>query len=467
MKTSDYTHSSMLSGMQPSPSALLRVLPVALLCLLPLLTSSCSNADFFAGEKEAPLPGTRIAVLEELPELMPDPTLEKTSIPLPQPVRNQNWTQLGGNPQHTMGHLSLDANLEKIWSRSLGTFQAKDIDKVFSSPVVANGVIYAMGPYGKLFAFQQLDGKSLWTTETAPQEEKPKSFGGGIAWEEQTLFVTNGLPSISAFNAEDGSPLWSRKSPTPMRSAPTVNRNVVVVTTTNNRTFAFTANTGKLLWSHAEIEEPIILLGNASPTLDDQTAWIAYATGDLYALHLQLGGEVWHQSLRASMTTQSLFDIAQIRALPVARATSVFAVGNANRTVSLDRDTGSILWEVPLGGTETPWLAGSVLYQLTQPQKLLALDVESGKMYWSVQLERFEDPEEKQDPIRWHGPILAGGQLILTSSSGLIVFLSPQNGETRNIIDTEEKISVPPIVAAGDLIVLTDSVQLLVYRPGK
>ena len=101
------------------------------LCLFAV--AACSGDD---NTPETPLTGERIPVLTFDDRLEAESDLEGQRILLPPPYRNLNWTQMSGNAQKVMYHLSVGDVLKKQWSKSIGKGGDRD-RKITSSPVVA------------------------------------------------------------------------------------------------------------------------------------------------------------------------------------------------------------------------------------------------------------------------------------------------------------------------------------------
>ena len=87
-----------------------------------------------------------------------------------------------------------------------------------------------------------------------------------------------------------------------------------------------------------------------------------------------------------------------------------------------------------------------------------------GRIRWIQQLPRFEDEEDRDGPITWSGPVLAGDRLILASSLGEAVSLSPYTGEVLGRVELPDGVYLPPIVANETLYVLTDSADLVALK---
>src|SRR3546814_12807740 len=88
---------------------------------------------------------------------------------------------------------------------------------------------------------------------------------------------------------------------------------------------------------------------------------------------------------------------------------------------------------------------------MTDDGKLLCVARGSGKVRWLQQLARFriETEKKKKDPIRWTGPILAGGRLIAVNSEGTLAEYSPTDGSRLASTDVDSSLSQSPIVAIG------------------
>ena len=94
----------------------------------------------------------------------------------------------------------------------------------------------------------------------------------------------------------------------------------------------------------------------------------------------------------------------------------------------------------------------------------MALSRRDGRIRWIQKLERFEDEEDRDGPIEWSGPVLAGDRLVLVSSLGEAVSLSPYSGEELGRIELPDAVFVPPILANETLFVLTDDARIVALK---
>ena len=424
---------------------------------LALTLAACS---WFEGDSER-LQGERIDVLAPERRLSADEGIQDRAVQLPRPYINSDWPQPGGNPPHAMFHLDLADDPSLAWSVDVGE-SSNDRQQVMSQPVVAGGRVYAMDAAATVGAYNADNGRRVWRRELI--DDTNGVFGGGAAFADGRLFVTTGAGRLFALDAETGETLWRYDASAPMRAGPTVRDGRVYAVTIINETVALSAEDGSELWTHQGIEEQAGLLGSASPAATAAAVFVAYSSGELFALLPENGRSLWSDSLAGIARTESVANLTDVRAKPVAEGDRVYAVSNANRMTAIDTRRGARVWDKRLSGIEMPWIAGDWLFMVTVRGELLALERETGQIRWVRELARWEDPEDRDGPIVWQGPVLAGDRLVLLGSHGKAVSVSPYDGEVLGAIDIPGRPAVPPVVADETLYILTDGATLAAYR---
>jgi hypothetical protein len=249
-----------------------------------------------------------------------------------------------------------------------------------------------------------------------------------------------------------------------MRSGPAYADGRVYILTIDNQLMALDEVDGGLLWNHIGVEETAGLLGLSTVAVADNVVVVPYTSGELLGIQADSGRVVWQESLAALTVLDPLSDIPQIKGLPVIDNEQIFAISHAGRMVGLDLQQGIRSWDIDLGGVETPWLAGAYLFVITSDSQLVSVRRRDGRIRWVRALERYKDPEEQEDLIRWHGPVLAGGQLIAVNSLAQLVFFSPENGETLSILKLPSGAAVSPTVANNTLFIVTPGADLIALR---
>ena len=442
-------------------SVLRPLLPLVL--SLSLLTGCDTINDIFGVDDEPPLPGTRIAVIQGNTGLAPDPEVATRPIVLPEPYVNGGWPQAGGSPAHAMYHLALSDSPQRAWSVGIGEGNEDDA-AILAQPIIVGDTIFTMDSRANVSARRQGDGGAFWEVDLEPEDDDEGFFGGGLGFDEGTLYVTTGFGKVFALDASSGAIKWERPLPAPFRAAPTISGGRVFVVTLDNQSFALASADGRVLWDHTGIQEPASLLGNASPAVSGSVVIVPYTSGEVYALQVENGRVIWSDSLAAVRRTDPLSDIAQVRGLPVIDRGLVFIVSHAGRTAAIDMRRGNRIWERDLGGTETPWAAGEFIYLVTNDAELVCLTREEGAVRWVTPLPRYQDPEDREDLITWYGPLLASDRLIVAGSHGEAYAVSPYDGKIIGVIDLPSGAAITPVLANNTLYFVSVDADLEALR---
>jgi len=414
-------------------------------------------------ETDKPLPGKRVSILAVDRGLIADRAIADLEVQLPPPYVNEGWAQAGGTAAHAMYHLQLGDTLKRQWKSDVGEGSGDD-RHILAQPLVVGGTVYTMDARSLVTAFDSESGRRLWRTDVELEEEDGGYFGGGLAYADGRLFVTTGFGIIFALDAQSGEIIWQQRVTAPMRAAPTVSGGRVFATTLDNRTFALAADNGRRLWEHTGVQEIASLLGGASPAVAGSVVVVPYSSGELHALLVENGRELWSDVLTPVNRFDPVSNLAHIRGMPVIDRGLVLAVSHSGRMVAIDLRRGVRAWELEVGGVQMPWSAGDFIYLLTNESEVICVVRQSGRVRWVRSLPRFEDPEELEGPIGWFGPVLAGDRLIVTSSTGDAISISPYTGELLGHLDLPGTPTVAPVVANNTIYILTEDAALVAIR---
>ncbi|MBI1326821.1 MAG: PQQ-binding-like beta-propeller repeat protein [Alphaproteobacteria bacterium] len=414
--------------------------------------------------KKEPLKGERIAILQapQIDTRVATNADNLAAINLPSPWRNDYWPQAGGYPSHVMNNVKLASALKESWSTSIGEGRQKNIPLV-NAPVVFEGKIFTLDTDAEVRAFAIEDGKKIWAAETRPEGEDEAVIPGGIAYASGRIFVTSGYSEVLSMDAKTGKILWRHALPAPSRSAPTVADDRVYVVTIDNRLQTLSASSGQLQWEYQGIMEAAGVIGGASPAVDGGLVVAAFSSGELVALQTQNGAVAWADTLAPVTKIGGLASLSDIRALPVIEGGTVYAISFGGKLVAIDARGGSRIWARDLGGVETPYIAGNMLFVLTKDNSLLAIDRATGAIRWTLSLPDYTDKDRKK-PIVFKGPVLAGDRLLLANSEGEVWEVGVMDGKALRQWDAGSAISVPLIVAAETLYLLNDKGTLTAYK---
>ena len=437
------------------------IVSYSLLFLAAIVLTGCDN--YFGQNKAPSLSGKRISIMTQQRSIEPDSSAAGHKIVLPAPTPNNDWPQAGGYANHAMHHMRIGKALQERWSISVGR-GTNDEERLMAQPIVAGNTLFSMDSETIVSAYNLKDGAEIWSVELTPKEEDDDHVNGGLAYENGKVFATTGFGQVVAVAAKTGKVLWRRNVGAPVRSAPTARGNRVFAIAVTNKLFALNGETGAVLWSHSGIEEAINLLGGSSPAVDSGVVVAPYSSGELFALKVENGQELWADSLAGTRRGATSSVLGTIRGRPIIDYGIVFAISNSGQFVAINLRTGKRIWERPVGGIESPWIAGDYLFVISNNTDLLALGRLNGRIYWVMALPEWEDPEDREGKITWTGPILASDRLIVAGSSGEALSVSPYSGKVLGKVEMLDSVSISPIVVQDSLLFLSDDAELVAYR---
>lgn len=406
-----------------------------------------------------PITGERISVVNYENSVKVDAETKDKNISLALAEIGGEWPQVGGGASHAMAHCSLREMLEPQWSVSIGSGNGEG--RFLSSPIVKDGIIYALDTSGFVTAFQSTSGERLWSIDISPEGRNSSIIGGGLAYGADKIFITSPHAEVLALEAQSGKVLWRFPTQSPVRAAPTFDMGRLFVLTISNQLEVLDAEKGERLWDHAGITEYAGLLGTANPAVSKGVAIVTYSSGEICALKAENGHQLWTETLSSSRRPDSLSALSHIRALPVIDQNSVIIIGHNHKMAAYDLRRGERLWERSIGGTRTPAVVGEFVFMVNSHNELLCMTRDYGQVVWIRKLD--SDPDHPYK-VTWEGPIVAGNKLYLVNVWGALVALDPTNGKTLSEYQVGASVSIPPFVAQETLYVLTDRGELTAFK---
>ncbi|WP_417318077.1 PQQ-binding-like beta-propeller repeat protein [Emcibacter sp.] len=432
--------------------------------LVALLATGLAACGGGGNKDKNRLDGERIPVLTFEQSLKIDPQVSSYQITLPTPSASGDWSQPGQNAFHYVGHPALSENPQKIWSTDIGE-GSNGRHALGGMPVIANGRMFMIDSRARVRAFNAETGKKLWDHDFREKGETVKNaYGGGVTYGNGTLFITNGYGHIAAMDPANGNVKWQAKTGIPMRGAPTYADGRLFALSHDNQTYALDANTGEILWNEIGISENAGLVGAASPAVIGNTVISAYSSGEVYAMRVENGRTLWTDTLSRQGRLTAMASLRDVDGHPVIYDNKVYAVSHSGRMVAIDLRSGTRIWEQNVGSQYTPWVAGDFIYVVTPEGQVVCLTRREGKIRWITQLERYKNPERRDEPVHWSGPLLAGDRVLVTSSHGYAVSLSPYTGDVLSGIELPDGAEYGPIIANGILYIMTTDGEVVAYR---
>ena len=410
-----------------------------------------SDLNPFA-EKEVPLPGKRVAIIQQ-ESLRSDAVVAGRPVTLPPQQANESWSQPGGVPSNAPGHLALGSTLRSAWSVSVGT-GSSFYGKVTASPIVYGGNVYTLDAAGQVTAVSTSGGSVVWRASTTPPTEKDQEgFGGGLAADGGRIYAATGFGTVVALEAKTGRKLWEKTLGPPLRAAPTASAERVFAVNKEGQVYCLSGSDGTELWTFSGTGERASILTDTSPAVDRDLVVVPYPTGDVVALRASNGQPAWQESLARSVGGSSLGAMSDA-GRPVLYGGVMYVAGHGGRMIATSAKTGERIWSISVASIEQPWVAGDSVFVVDTAGQLAAVTRDDGRIRWASKL----------GPGTWSGPVLAGGRLWLTSSKGQLAGVDPATGRVASTDEIGNPVLIAPVVAGGRLYVLSDNARLYAFQ---
>jgi outer membrane protein assembly factor BamB len=323
-------------------------------------------------------------------------------------------------------------------------------------PAVYGETAYLSTGQGEVVAVGS-SGAVAWRTRLLPDDSPLAELGCPLAVDAMRVYVATPDLRLVAIDRVGGKVLWTLELPMPVRGAPAVQGGQVAVLTVKNHVLAVDGQKGRILWTYQGSTEEASLGCGSSPVMVGQRLIAATSGGEVVSLDRAQGTLEWTDIAVPSGGPSQGQGFAHIAALPVVQNERVYTLSYNGQLACFHIESGKRLWEAALGGVQTPVLVGRALMVLTGGGRLVALDSQSGKMYWAKDL-----PAEGQ----WASLLAdAGGRLlVLDRKEGQLLAMDAVTG--RQLWSQALKGKAWNAVAAwGGVLVTTQNGGLLFLRP--
>ncbi|MEL0165811.1 MAG: PQQ-binding-like beta-propeller repeat protein [Alphaproteobacteria bacterium] len=428
---------------------------------------ACFGVFGMAGcsEPELVLPGERIAVTQQVEHLSANQQAMAEGAGLSAPLTTLTASHPGLNAGHAGGHLALDLPLDERWDVEIGTGGDEFVE--LAVPVVGAGHVFAVSASGEVSAIEIETGNLSWRVSIEDFEDDViPGIAGGLAISGSTVFVHGGGHNLAALSVEDGSVIWSQRFQLPLRGGPTVYaKKALAVTDIDANLFMLRIDNGSVLWDRAGLPSGTIVYGAPSPAIYDNQIAVAAHGGELSLLDADNGDVIWSDNLATFNPRTPLQGLGDIRAHPVHDGGLVFAVSQSGRTAAFAVRSGLLLWELPIGGIEMPWVAGDSVFIVTLDGRLYAIRRNDGAIRWVAELPGALPigAVAAEDIPRYVGPVVAAGKVIIVAEDGNILLFNADTGALEDEADVGGRIVTAPQLAAGMMFVLDNSGTLTAF----
>ena len=280
------------------------------------------------------------------------------------------------------------------------------------------------------------------------------------------LFVTSGFGLLTALDPATGAQIWQQDLDATSTGDPTVRDGLVYLVAGDEIAWAVNADTGRIEWRLGATPDINNVLGGPAPAVTDKYAVFAFGAGELQGAFRKGGLRLWDAQVAGTRDGYSSALVDDITGAPVVDGETIYVGNHSGRTVALNIANGERLWTANEGPLDRVWPAGDSIFMVSDRNQLLRLSAEDGSRIWAQNLPFFtkNKPRRQTQIFAHHGPVIAGGQLIVASSDEKLRFFDPTNGALRRAVDLPGGATSNPVVAGRTLYVVSKKGQLHAFR---
>lgn len=422
--------------------------------VLELMLTGCSTKEKIVGDRE------NIILPSEMNE--GEVEFDHSPVILDEPQYNKSFSQSFMTSQKSYGPIAFPFIGREIWSANVG-YESGNSLKITSSPIVAEGKVFCIDAAGIVHALDSKTGKKIWSSSTTIID-KDGQIGGALAYENGKLIVTSSFSECFAMDAKNGKVIWRIKLPAPCKGdGITIYEGMAFVSCSNSSLQVIDIENGKTIWSHTGMVADSTYIGSSGVAIGDGLVFVAYPSGEIYALLLVTGEPVWDGMITKTSLTDASRAFSHPRACPVYKDGFVYFSSANGQTCAFSAKTGAKVWQRNYGSVQTPIVSGNSIFIFNEKSEIVCLNTKNGNPRWITMIDK-----NTSDIRDWYGMILIDQGLAMFSPNGRVVIVSPHDGKIQAIksvnLGFDGNVSLNPVIADSILYVLSDSARLSAYK---
>lgn len=301
-----------------------------------------------------------------------------------------------------------------------------------SSPVVADGAVYAVSGDGTVRALRLVTGEDLWQAELGARASASPLLAADM------LIAGDESGAVHALDVVDGESAWTTETDGPITGAAGLDGERLIVATHAGSAYAIDAASGRILWQTD--------VGGAmtrSVAIGDGRAYLGIG-GDIVAVSISDGSIVW----RSTVATDGDIGTPTASAGMVYAATGLDAADESTHGVAaVDAATGALVWRYASPSAAqlyTPAVANGRALVIGHDRRVVSLDAVTGAEGWSIT--RSSDIEAL--------PAIVGDTLYVVGNDGPVEAIEGTTGKPLWDVSIQG-IPYAPVVVDGYLLVGT------------
>ena len=399
-----------------------------------------------------------------LPAILNDKT-QDTKLDIVKDINN-----ISNAKSYNLTNASIELPLKKIWQ--VDTDQSiNDKNPYLPDLIYLSKNIFLLNNHGVLFKIETKNGKIVWKKTIFENLEDTiigtPALSGKLSNDGKvTIFAHNGFRDIVALNGVNGNIIWKKKHRLPIRGGMTSFKDSIFVGDFDGNFLSIDSNNGKTNWNAFIGSDYNSVYTTARPIIAKDKIIVPGTGGAFFILSSDKGDLLWTENISSNKQLPKIFHSGDIVANPIYHKGIVYVVSQSGFTSAFDVNTSEILWNIPVGGIETPTLSGKTIFVNGHMGLLTAIDIVSGKLRWKKKYPSYINEKSllsEKEIALYKGPTLVSSKILISDLDGKINIIDANNGNAISTLKID-KLALPPIPANKNIFFLTVNGKLVAYE---
>jgi outer membrane protein assembly factor BamB len=350
----------------------------------------------------------------------------------------------GGAPRPKPAELAANAALlsaKLAWTSSVGAGSA------MLAPAVNAAVVTVAGVDGSVAALDAQTGKDVWRTTVAG------GIAAGVGSDGKYTAVVSKANELVVLDA--GRELWRAKLNAQGFTAPLVAGGRVFTMTADRSISAFDAQNGKRLWTQTRAVEPLVL-NSPGVMLPVADTLVVGQSGRLVGLNPNGGAPRWEAPIASPRGVNDIERLVDLVGRVSRVDDSVCARAFQTSVGCVNAARGTVQWTKPANGATGLHGDEGFVYGTESDGKVIAWRRDNGERAWTSERLLFRGLT---------APLAVGRSVAIGDASGLLHFISREDGSPLTRLSTDgSAIVTAPVLADGSVVVITKAGGVFGFR---